>query len=103
MANKMALEQKVNAILEKLETLATAEQLKAVNGRLDAHNIRFDRIDERFNSSDKRFDGIDDKLTKLEVGMDEVRSIAKLGLEAVQGLRETTDAGFAQMKHDFAG
>jgi len=59
-------------------------------------------LEERFNSIDSRFDAVDKRLHKIDFRLDEIHDTAKLGLEAVHGLRESTDEKFEAMdkKHD---
>jgi chromosome segregation ATPase len=67
----------------------------AVDARLEAVDARFDAVDARFDSVDARLDKVDASLSKLQVRVDDVRDIAKLGLEGIEGLRESTDSQFA--------
>jgi len=59
-------------------------------------------IETRFDSVDKKLESLDGKVVTLEGKVDEIKillehthSIAKLGLEGLEGLRESTDEKFA--------
>ena len=93
----MALEEKVDAILARLDTFATS-----VEKRFDGVDGRLDGVDRRLDGVDRRLDGVDTRLSKLAVGLDEVKSLAKDGLEAIQILKESTERSFAEAdrKHD---
>ena len=56
---------------------------------------RFDSIDTRFDSVDARLTTVDRKIDKVQVLLEDTNAIAKLGLEGLQGLQESTDAKFA--------
>jgi len=55
-------------------------------------------LDKRFDSMEAKFDTLDKNVTskfgQIMVRLDETNAIAKLGLEGLQGLRESTDAKF---------
>jgi methyl-accepting chemotaxis protein len=85
-----------------------------MDARFDSMDARFDSMDARFDSMDARFDSmgakvnsvsakvdsIDTTLGSVLMSLDETRQIAKLGLEAVQGLRESNDKAHAEMRRD---
>jgi hypothetical protein len=56
---------------------------------------RFDSIDTRFDSIDTKLTTVDRKVDKVQVLLEDTNAVAKLGLEGLQGLRESTDAKFA--------
>ena len=56
---------------------------------------RFDKVDEQFDKVDERFDNVDERLDRIEIRLDDTHAIAKMGLEAVDGLRESMNQKFA--------
>lgn len=46
------------------------------------------------------FDAVDKRFDKLEILGEETKAIAKLSLEGLEALRESTDAKFAEAKKD---
>ena len=56
---------------------------------------RFDSIDTKLSTVDAKVTTLDTKIDKIQVLLDDTRAVAKLGLEGLQGLRESTDAKFA--------
>ena len=89
---------------EQLKTLVrefTSFSKEFASFRADVEQ-RFDKVDARFDKVDARLDKIDGRLDKMDVRLDQVSDVAKLGLEAVEGLRESMDKKFAaaDKKHD---
>jgi len=96
MANEMALEQKVDALSEKLDAVLAKLDDTAAKDDLKLFATRNDLKLNAFGSR------VDARLSKLAVGLDEVKELAKSGLEAVQILKESTERSFADAtrKHD---
>lgn len=69
------------------------EQMKRLVKTLDE---RFAKIDERFDQIDKKFDKVDERFDQVMVRLDETKDIAKLGLEGLEGLRESMNTKFAE-------
>lgn len=76
MANKMALEKKIDLLVDKVGGLAS----------------RIDRLETKF-------DGLE---TKMAVGFEESHRLMKLSLEGLGGLEETTVQRFDDMKDHHA-
>jgi DNA anti-recombination protein RmuC len=74
--------------------MSMEEEIKLLVKKVDSLDKRFDAVDKRFDAVDERFDAVDDKFDQMMVRLDENNAIAKLGLEGLQGLRESTDAKF---------
>ena len=59
---------------------------------------KFDSLDKKFDTMEQKFDTLDKSVTskfgQIMVRLDETHAVAKLGLEGLQGLRESTDAKF---------
>ena len=97
------------------------KQIKLLVKRVDSLDKRFDAVDEKFDAIDKKFDAMTSrqevrrdgpevrhardkvetldrndtsKFGKIMVRLDETHAVAKLGLEGLEGLRESTDAKF---------
>ena len=89
--------------------MSMEEEIKLLVKKVDALGKRFDGVDEKFDAMDKKFtskfDAMDQKFDTLDksvtskfgqimVRLDETHAVAKLGLEGLEGLRETMDAKF---------
>ena len=57
-------------------------------------DTRFDSIDAKLTTVDDKVTSLDTKVDKIQILLDDTRAISKLGLEGLQGLRESTDARF---------
>jgi hypothetical protein len=58
-------------------------------------DTRFDAIDSKLETVDAKVTTLDTKVDKMHVVLEDTRGIAKLGLEGLQGVRESTDTKFA--------
>ena len=101
----------MGAFQESMETFKESVDTRfdSIDTKLTTVDARFDSIDTKFTAVDARFDAIDSKLAtvdakvttldtkvdKMQVLLDDTRAIAKLGLEGLEGLRESMDAKFA--------
>ena len=56
---------------------------------------RFDSIDTKLELSDAKLAKIDEKVDRVQTLLEDTHAIGKLGLEGLQGLRESTDERFA--------
>lgn len=62
-----------------------------------AFGTKLETLDSKVSTLDSKVTVIDGKVDKLQIRMDETHQLAKLGLEAVEGLRESTADKFADM------
>ena len=58
-------------------------------------DTRFDSIDAKLTTVDDKVTSLDTKVDKIQILLDDTRAISKLGLEGLEGLRESMDAKFA--------
>ena len=72
------------------------EQIKLLVKKIDSLDRKFDGIDEKFDAMDQKFD-------KMMVRLDDTHAVAKLGLEGLQGLRESMDDKFKAAAKTSAG
>lgn len=100
---EMSMEEAIKLLVKKVDGLdkrfdAVDEQFDVIDKKFDAIDKKFDSLDKRFDSVDERFDAIDkkftDKFDEIMVRLDDTHAVAKLGLEGLAGLRESTDAKF---------
>ena len=90
---EMSMEEEIKLLVKKVDSLGK---------RFDAVDERFDAMDKKFTSKfeamDQKFDTLDKNVTSkfdtIMVRLDETHAIAKLGLEGLEGLRESMDAKF---------
>jgi len=69
--------------------MSMEEEIKLLVKKVDALDKRFDAVDEQFGAIDKKFTN---KFDEIMVRLDETHAVAKLGLEGLEGIRESTDA-----------
>lgn len=105
-----ALGEKFDGIDKKFDVIDTRfdaidTKFDAIDKKFDAMDTKFDGIDKKFDGIDKKFDAMDQKFdalatnvtTKFDqimIRLDETNATAKLGLEGLQGLRESMDEKF---------
>jgi len=82
------------------DEMAMEEQIKLLVKKIDSLDRKFD---EKFTAMDGKFDAMDQKLDKLTVRLDDTHAVAKLGLEGLQGLRESMDDKFKAAAKTSAG
>jgi len=99
-----ALDEKFDGIDKKFDGIdkkfdAIDKKFDAIDKKFDAMDKKFDAVDKKFDAVDKKFDAMDQKLDtkfgEVMVRLDSTHAIAKLGLEGLQGLRESMDDKFA--------
>ena len=92
-----ALDEKFDGIDKKFDGID--KKFDAIDKKFDAMDKKFDAVDKKFDAVDKKFDAMDQKLDtkfgEVMVRLDSTHAIAKLGLEGLQGLRESMDDKFA--------
>lgn len=125
MANRMAMEQKIDAMVEKLDKL---------DGKVSSLDQKISTLDEKFTTLDGKVSTLDGKVTQLDgkvstvdgkvstldgrvstlagsisdlktemrIQFDETHRLLKFGLEAREALRENMEGRFAAVdrKHD---
>jgi hypothetical protein len=114
---EMSMEEEIKLLVKKVDALdkrfdAVDEQFGAIDkkfGAIDkkfvAMDKKFDVMDQKFDVMDQKFDVMDQKFDTLDknvtskfgqimVRLDETHAVAKLGLEGLEGLRESMDAKF---------
>jgi predicted nuclease with TOPRIM domain len=93
---EMPMEEEIKLLVKKVGSLG--EKFDALDEKFDAIDKRFDAIDKKFDAVDKKFVAMDQKLDtkfgEVMIRLDETNAIAKLGLEGLQGLRESMDDKF---------
>ena len=99
-AKVTTLDTKVTTLDTKVTTLdAKVTTLDAKVTTLDAKVTTLDAkvasLDTSVTTLDTKVTTLDSKIDKVQVLLEDTNAIAKLGLEGLQGLRESTDAKFA--------
>ena len=93
---EMSMEEEIKLLVKKVDSLD--KRFDAVDDKFVAIDKKFDAMDQKFDAMDQKFDTLDKNVTskfgQIMVRLDETNAIAKLGLEGLQGLRESTDAKF---------
>ena len=101
---EMPMEEQIKLLVKKVSSLdekfdALDEKFDGIDKKFDAMDKKFDAVDKKFDAVDKKFDAMDQKLDtkfgEVMVRLDSTHAIAKLGLEGLQGLRESMDDKFA--------
>jgi len=68
---------------------------ESVETRFDSIDTKLSTVDAKVTTLDSKVTTLDTKIDKVQFLLEDTRAIAKLGLEGLQGLRESTDAKFA--------
>jgi len=92
---EMPMEEQIKLLVKKFDSLD--KKFDAMEEKFDAMEQKFDK---KFNAIDKKFD---DKFTQIMVRLDDTHAVAKLGLEGLQGLRESMDEKFEAAAKTSAG
>src|SRR5689334_19278560 len=94
---EMPVEEQLKILVRKFAAFEATldEQFQKVYERFDKVDEQFDKVDEQFDKVDERFDNVDERLDRIEIRLDDTHAIAKIGLEAVDGLRESMNQKFA--------
>ena len=88
---EMPIEEQVSLLLRKFGTFET--QLDAVDDRLGA-------VEKKIDTIDRKVDALADDVGTLRIQVEDSNRIAKLGLEGLEALRETTEKGFSEVRRD---
>ena len=68
---------------------------ESVETRFDSVDTKLTTVDNKVTTLDTKVTTLDSKIDKVQVLLEDTHAIAKLGLEGVKGLRESTDEKFA--------
>jgi hypothetical protein len=71
--------------------MSMEEEIKQLVKTVNSLDKRFDALDQKLDS---KFGQVDTQFAKIMVRLDETHAVAKLGLEGLEGLRESMDAKF---------
>ena len=75
-------------------------EFKSFKGSIET---KLDSIDTRLTSVETKLTTVDVKVDKMQILLEDTNAIARLGLEGLQGLRESTDDKFAEAAKVSAG
>ena len=93
---EMSMEEEIKLLVKKIDSLD--KRFDAVDEKFDAMDKRFDAMDQKFGTLEGKFGVLDENVTskfdQLMVRLDDTHAVAKLGLEGLEGLRESMDAKF---------
>ena len=94
---EMPVEEQLKILVRKFAAFEVTleERFDGVDKRLDRIDGRLDNIDGRLDKVESRLDGVESRLDRIEIRLDDTHSIAKMGLEAVDALRESMNQKFA--------
>ncbi len=71
------------------------EQIKLLVKEFQTFKTTMDSFGTRMDSFDAKLTTVDRKIDKVQVLLEDTHAIGKLGLEGLQGLRESTEERFA--------
>ena len=97
---EMSMEEEIKKLVKKVDSLDKRfdEEFGTIGKKFDGIDKRFDAMDQKFGTLEGKFDTLDKNVTskfdKIMVRLDETHAVAKLGLEGIQGPRESMDAKF---------
>ena len=95
---ELSMDEQIKLIVKKIDSLDRKfdEKFGAIDGKFDA-------IDKKFDAMDGKLDAMDEKFDTMLVRLDDTHAVAKLGLEGLQGLRESMDEKFKAAAKTSAG
>ena len=97
---EMSMEEEIKQLVKKVDSLDKRfdEEFGTIGKKFEAIDKRFDAMDQKFGALENKFDTLDKNVTskfdKIMVRLDETHAVAKLGLEGLEGLRESMDVKF---------
>jgi len=113
MANDMALEKKIDLLVDKFDSMSTkvdglAAQFDGMSTKVDSLSTKVDSVSGKVDSLSTKVDTLSTDVTKLNgefgdlktkvsVGFEETHRLLKLSLEGLAGLEETTVDRFDAM------
>jgi chromosome segregation ATPase len=102
---ELSMDEQIKLIVKKIDSLDRKfdEKFGAIDGKFDAIDKKFDAIDKKFDAMDGKLDAMDEKFDTMLVRLDDTHAVAKLGLEGLQGLRESMDEKFKAAAKTSAG
>jgi outer membrane murein-binding lipoprotein Lpp len=102
MANKMALEKKIDLLVERFDGMSTA--VDSLSKKVDGLEAKFGGLEVKVEGMSTKVDGlaagVGELKTKVTVGFEESHRLLKLSLEGLAGLEETTVDRFDKMSGD---
>ena len=113
---EMAMEEQVRQLVKQFGALATkvdnvGTRLDSFGTTLDSFGTRLDSIESKLTTVDEKVATVDQKVAtvgqkvaavdkkvdRVQILLEETNSMARLGLEGIEGLRESTDQKFAEL------
>lgn len=100
---EMPIEEQVSLLVKKfgsferrLDSIDT--KLESIETKVESIDTRVDSIDAKVNSIDARVKTVETIVSETAIRLDQTHDVAKLGLEAVEGLRESMERRSDAMK-----
>jgi len=100
----MPIEEQIKVLVKEFRTFKESvgtrfdsidTKLTTVDVKVTTLDAKVTTLDAKVASLDTSVTTLDSKIDKVQVLLEDTNAIAKLGLEGLQGLRESTDAKFA--------
>ena len=92
----MPIEEQIKVLVKEFRNFK--ESMETFKESMDTFkesvDTRFDSIDSKLTTVDTKVTTLDTKINRVQVLLEDTHATAKLGLEGLQGLRESTDARF---------
>lgn len=93
----MPLEEQVKLLVREFKTFKGSIETKfdSIDARFDSIDAKLTTVDAKLTTVDTKLTTVDAKVDKVQILLEHTHAVAKLGLEGLQGLRESTDEKFA--------
>jgi chromosome segregation ATPase len=88
-----SIDTKLTTVDTKVTTLDT--KVTTLDAKVTTLDAKVASLDTSVTTLDTKVTTLDSKIDKVQLLLEDTNAIAKLGLEGLQGLRESTDAKFA--------
>lgn len=93
----MPIEEQIKVLVKEFRTFKEEFHnfKESVETRFDSVDTKLTTVDNKVTTLDTKVTTLDSKIDKVQVLLEDTHAVAKLGLEGVKGLRESTDERFA--------
>jgi len=101
----MPVEEQIKVLVKEFRSFkeSVGTRFDSIDTKLTTLDTKVTTLDAKVASLDTSVTTLDSKIDKVQVLLEDTNAIAKLGLEGLQGLRESTDAKFAAAAKTNAG
>lgn len=89
----MPIDEQIKLLAREFKTFGT--KLDSIDTRLTSVETKLTAVETKLTTVETKLTNVDGKVDKMQILLEGTNAVAKLGLEGIQGLRESTDEKFA--------